>query len=82
MKYCVDEIFINGTVYKSDNEILSAWKEHFGALATPTDHQDYDEEYKEQVASEMLDILDIRKFLPALNPEDNVTEQRVDKALK
>ena len=82
LKYCVNELSVNGTVYKSENEILLAWKEHFGLLATPTDHQDFDEEYKQQVASEMLDILDICKSLPAQNPEDYVTEQQVDKALK
>ena len=74
MKYCVNELSVNGTVYKSENEILLAWKEHFGSLATPTDHQDFDEEYKQQVASEMS--------LPAQNPEDYVTEQQVDNALK
>ena len=82
LKYCVNELSVNGTVYKSENEILLAWKEHFGSLATPTDHQDFDEGYKQQVASEMLDILDICKSLPAQNPEDYVTEQQVDKALK
>ena len=82
LKYCVNKIPVNGTVYKSDNEILSAWKEHFITLATPTDHQDYGEEYKQQVASEMLDILDKQKSLPAQNPKDYVTDKQIDKALK
>ena len=29
LKYCINELSINGTVYKSENEILLAWKEHF-----------------------------------------------------
>ena len=76
------KFFIDGTVYKSENEILLAWKEHFGSLATPTDHQHFDEDYKQQAVSEMLVIVDICKSLPAQNPEDYVTEQQVDKALK
>ena len=34
------------------------------------------------MAREMLDILEICKSLQAQNPEDYVTEQQVDKALK
>ena len=76
LKYCFNELSVNSQVYKSENEILLAWKEHFGSLATPTDH---DEDYTQQVAGEMLDIC---KSLTAHNPEDYVTKQQVDKALK
>ena len=34
------------------------------------------------MASEKLDIMDTCKSLPAQNPEDYVTEQQIDKALK
>ena len=82
MKYCVNELSVDGTVYKSEGEILSAWQKHFGALATPADHQDFDEEYKQQVAGEMLDIMDICSSLPAQNSEDCVSAEQVKKALK
>ena len=61
------------------NEILSAWQKHFGALATPANHQDFDEEYKQQVAGEMLDIMDICSSLPAQNSEDCVSVEQVKK---
>ena len=82
LKYCVNELSVDGTVYKSEGEILSAWQKHFGALATPADHLDFDEEYKQQVAGEMLDIMDICNSLPAQNSEDCVSDEQVKKALK
>ena len=82
LKYCVNELSVDGTVYKSEGEILSAWQKHFGALATPADHQDFDEEYKQQVAGEMLDIMDICSSLPAQNSEECVSDEQVKKALK
>ena len=44
LKQRVNELSAKGTLYKSEDEILSAWREYFGALATPTDYQDSDEE--------------------------------------
>ena len=60
LKHQVNELSTKGTLYKSEDEILSAWREHFGALATPSGYHDFDEEYKRQVASEMLDIIDVQ----------------------
>ena len=31
-KVCVNELLVNGKTYKSDNEILGAWREHFEVL--------------------------------------------------
>ena len=82
LRHCVNKLSVDNTVYKSDREILSAWRQHFSSLATPTDNQDFDEEYRQQVASEMLDIMDICNSLPAQNPEDTVSELQVKEAIE
>ena len=58
-KYYVNELSLDDTVYKFESEILTAWRRHFKTLATPADHEDVDEKYRQLVASEMLDIMDI-----------------------
>ena len=81
LRHCVNELSVDSTVYKSDSEILSAWRQHFSSLATPSDNPDFDEEYRQQVASEML-IMDICNSLPAQNPKDTVSELQVKEAIE
>ena len=59
LEHCVNESSVNGHTYKSESEILHAWREHFGGLATPTEHKNFDEKYRCQVAAEMLEIMDM-----------------------
>ena len=68
--------------YKFESEILTAWRRHFGALATPEHYPDFDQEYEWLVASEMLDIMDICSSVPAQNSEDHVSKQNVKEALE
>ena len=44
LKHCVNELSVVDTVYKSENEILTAWRQNFEAIATPVDYQDFDKE--------------------------------------
>ena len=67
-------------VYKSESQILTAWRWHFGILATPENYPDFDGEYEWLVASEMLDIMDIFSSVPVQNSEDHVYEQQVKEA--
>ena len=61
---------------------FSAWRQYFSTLATPTNNKDFDKDYRQQVASEMLDIMDICNFLPAQNPKDTVSELQVKEAIE
>ena len=51
--YCVNEVTVNGDTFKTDTEILQGWRQHFAALATPTNNTDFDEIYRHQVHSEI-----------------------------
>ena len=82
LKHCVNVLSVDDKVYKSVNEILTAWRRHFGALATSTDHQEFEEEYRQLVASEMLDIMDICSSLPTQDSGDCVSEQQVREAME
>ena len=54
-----NELTVNGKSHKSNKEILEAWREHFEFLATPTLHEDFDEKYRQQVDSELREIIDM-----------------------
>jgi hypothetical protein len=41
---CIDELNVDGNVYKSDN-ILEGWRKHFEELATESDPNEYDQDY-------------------------------------
>ena len=71
---------MNGKTYKSDNEIVCAWREHFDVLATPMDHTDFDEKYKQQVEREVSEIMDICSASSAHTPPGSVSMQQAKKA--
>ncbi|MCG7876962.1 MAG: hypothetical protein N0C90_11600, partial [Candidatus Thiodiazotropha endolucinida] len=84
LRYCVNELSVDGEIYKTENEILGAWRRHFGSLATPTDHEEFDEEYRQLFASEMLDIMDIcsSKQGHDSHPDESVSQQQVKEAME
>ena len=84
LRYCVNELSVDGQTYKTEDEILGAWRRHFGSLATPTNHEDFDEEYRQLVASEMLDIVDICSSLLVSDADhvESVSQQQVKEAME
>ena len=84
LKHCVNELSVNGHTYKSESEILHAWREHFGGLAIPTEHKNFDEKHRCQVAAEMLEIMAICS--PPLDKKKtlkiSLTERQVKEAIE
>ena len=76
---CVNELTVNGKSHKSNEEILEAWREHFEVLATPTLHEDFDEKYRQQVDSELREIIDMCN--PSVCAPDSVSKQQVKEAI-
>ena len=58
------------------------WRQHFGTLATPEYHPDFDKEYGRHAASEILDIMDICSSVQVKDSEDNISEQQVKEAIE
>ena len=46
---CINELYVVSTVFKSENEILNGWHQHFERLATPQDSPNFDQEYQKLV---------------------------------
>ena len=63
---------------------FGVWRRHFGTLATPEYHPDFDEEYGQLVASEILAIMDICSSVPARDSGANtcITDQKVKEAIE
>ena len=56
---CVNELHVGEETFRTENEILSGWHQHFKQLATPKDNPIYDSEYKKLVEIEFNEIVDI-----------------------
>ena len=82
LKVCVNKLLVNGKIYKSDNEILGAWREHFEVLATPVDHKDFDDKYRQQVESEVSEIMDMCSSSSAHTSPNSVSMQQVKEAIE
>jgi len=74
---CIDELNVDGTVYKSDN-ILEAWRKHFAELATESDPNKYDQDYLHTMDLKYQHIINI-----CLNEytHEPVSADELDKAI-
>ena len=79
--YCVNEVTVNGDTFKTDTEILQGLRQHFAALATPTNSADFDEKYRHQVHSEINEIMDICSSCSDRDKSEFITVQQVKKAI-
>ncbi|VDI75564.1 Hypothetical predicted protein [Mytilus galloprovincialis] len=59
LKNCISELNVQDNIYKSDNEIIVGWKQHFNKLAQPANDPEYDDEYYKQLALDLDNIIDI-----------------------
>ena len=75
----VNELHVGEETFKTENEILSGWYQHFKQLATPKDNPIYDSEYKKLVEIEFKEIVDICQSDNGYIP---VTCEEILKAIK
>ena len=66
---------------QDDNEILGAWQEHSEVLATPVNHKDFDEKYRQQVEMEISEIMDMCSLSSPHTSSNSVSLQQVKKAI-
>ena len=78
----VNELPVNGTVHKSEPEILSAWRQHFTDLATPAASDNIDEKYQQSVTEEMGESIDLCDPHSSLNSPLVVSKQQVQEAIE
>ncbi|MES9972510.1 MAG: hypothetical protein ABW092_20945, partial [Candidatus Thiodiazotropha sp.] len=77
---CVNELNVGDQLYKTETEILDGWHKHFGRLAEQSENSLFDEKYRAQIESELLEIMDIcKKDSTEIQP---ITETEVKCALK
>ena len=76
--YCVNEVTVNG---KNDTEILQGMRQHFAALATPTNSTDFGGKYRHQVHSEIKEIMDICSSSSEKDDSELITVEQVKKAI-
>ena len=63
-KCCINELTVNGQLYKQDSDMLNGWRDHFKTLATPSEDGDFDNKYSKMVSEELPIIVDICKDSP------------------
>ena len=81
VKYCINELSVNGNIYKTEDDILHGWQEHFSNLATPSYDDDFDDQYREQVHREMREIIDLCSKYGNPNDFEHVTESQNPEAI-
>ncbi|CAC5376262.1 unnamed protein product [Mytilus coruscus] len=59
LKNCISELNVQDNIYKSDEEIILGWRQHFDKLAQPANDSDYDDEYYKQLALDLDNMIDI-----------------------
>ena len=77
-RHCVNELSVNGQVYKTDITILDGWRDHFKSLATPSNEIDSDKKYSKLVEDEIPVIIELCKDTPATI----ISSEQVKKAIK
>ena len=77
LRYCVNEVTVNGSTCKTDTELLQGWRQHFASLATPTDSADFDKKYRHQVYDEIAEIMDICSKYTGSEESESITMQEV-----
>ena len=82
LRYCVNEVTVNGSICKTDTEILQGWRQHFASLATPTDSADFDKKYRHQVRDEIAEIMDICNKHTGSEESVSITMQEVKEAIQ
>ena len=76
----INELHVGNSTYRSEQDILSGWHQHFKTLATPSDESYFDSKYKELVNMELQEIRSIcQDSCTDLNP---ITEKEVLVAIK
>ena len=55
----LNELHVGDSIFKSEEEIMEGWREHFGGLATQSSNPLFDEEYRNLVEQELIEIIDI-----------------------
>ena len=55
----LNELHVEESTYRTDDEILQGWRQHFGDLAKQSDNPRFDEQYKRVVERELAEIIDI-----------------------
>ena len=73
---------MNGSTCKTDTEILQGWRQHFASLSTPTDSADFDKKYRQQVHSEIAEIMDICSKYTGSEESQSITMQEVKEAIQ
>ena len=81
MKYCVNGLSVNGNIYKTEDDILHGWQEHFSNLATPSCDDDFDDQYRQQVHREMREIIDLCSKYGNPNDFEHITESQIQEAI-
>ena len=78
----LNELHVGDSTFKSEEEILEGWKEHFGELTTQSSNPLFDEKYKNLVEQELIEITDICKASKASRDQyDEVTQGELTEAL-
>ena len=77
-RHCVNELSVNGQMYKTDITILDGWRDHFKSLATPSNEIDSDKKYSKLVKDEIPVIIELCKDTPATT----ISTEQVKKAIK
>ena len=75
---CVNELNANGQVYRTEECILNGWRDHFHALATPSDNEDFDMKYARMVSDEVPVI----SYLCKSSEPVEITPEQVKTAIK
>ena len=75
---CVNELTANGQVYRTEEGIFRGWRDHFQALATPSDKEDFDMKYTRMVSDEVPMISDLCKNSECVE----ITPEQVKTAIK
>ena len=75
----LNELHVEESTYRTDDEILQGWRQHFGDLAKQSDNPRFDEQYKRVVERELAEIIDICEA--SKGDYSPVAEDEVEKAL-
>ncbi|MEW8544220.1 MAG: reverse transcriptase family protein, partial [Candidatus Thiodiazotropha sp.] len=73
-------LVVDGKSCETDDEICNGWAAHFQKLATPLMHDDFDQQYKAQVDSDVEHIASLCET--EQQPIEKIAEKEVHSALK